>query len=236
MKGVRFSVVNSFSKALLNLVYPATCAGTGSLLLPNEKWVSQFCLATLPKTQFFAFPANNMLLDQFVAVPEIRMAAAGYWYQAKQPIGSIIHKLKYNNKPEIGNVLGSHIFSETKESDFWKDVDCLVPIPLHVKRLRERGYNQSEYIANGIGQASGIPVMSDMLQRTRNNKSQTKMNRVQRLKNTEGLFVANETSSRCVVLVDDIITTGATVVAATAALSEAGVTEVRVCAIGTAAL
>jgi ComF family protein len=220
---------------LLNLIYPSVCAGTGQLLLPTEQHVSQFCFAKLPQTNFFNHPDQNMLLDQFIVSPAIRMAVAGYWYNSSEPLSRIMHKLKYNDRPQIGHTLGYQLGTDTASSLFWKDVDCLMPIPLHRERLRKRGYNQAEMIANGLASATKIPVETIVLQRTRNNSTQTKLNREQRLKNTEGLFTATKNNYNCVVIVDDIITTGATIAAAAHALAQSGVAEVRVCSIGAAA-
>lgn len=145
-------------------------------------------------------------------VPFIR-ATSFFSYQKHTNYAHLIHKLKYQHCDDIGTLLGEMCGVELQKSGFLSDVDALVPIPLHPRRERRRGYNQSEIIAQGISRVTGIPVLSDAVIRSIHTKTQTKKNKTERAKNVSGIFSVVDAAvleGKHIVIVDDVITTGAT--------------------------
>jgi len=121
-----------------------------------------------------------------------------------------LEKLKYQHRPDIGTKLGRNIGQELKAKGFFSDIDAIVPVPLHWKRWITRGYNQSTQLANGISAVTGLPVEEHLVRRIRNNTTQTGMNSSQRQDNVENIFLSRETCYHHLLLVDDVLTTGAT--------------------------
>jgi ComF family protein len=153
-------------------------------------------------------------------MPQLIFALAYFYYSRKSKTANILHAIKYKNKPEMARMLGK-LFGQTVVS--YLDIqpeDVLVPIPLHPSKLLLRGYNQSACLAEGISEATGIPVFENVLIRKHNNASQTRKSRENRWKDSDAIFEAISTSlpSQRVILVDDVYTTGATLVAASKAI------------------
>ena len=127
---------------------------------------------------------------------------------------SIVHELKYKQNPQLGHYLGRLCGENIKGSNFVRDIDLLVPVPLHPKRERQRGYNQSMEICKGISAVTGIPIDYATLRRVVDNKTQTKNSRFDRWKNVEDIFLlanAEAFAGKHILLVDDVITTGSTI-------------------------
>lgn len=126
----------------------------------------------------------------------------------------VVHELKYKNNPGIGLLMGSLFGNDIKDSDPIREIDLIIPIPLHPKRQKQRGYNQSEEIAKGIAEQIGIDLNTTTLVRTVNNPSQTRNNRIERWKNVEDIFSVIDVNilvNKHILLVDDVITTGSTI-------------------------
>ena len=136
-----------------------------------------------------------------------------------------IHRLKYRTSPHIGEYLGQVLAEEISESSFFEGIDAIVPIPLAKGRLLKRKYNQCDWIANGISKQTGIPVVRNAVKRVRNNKTQTRLSVEERWENVEGIFQLHNPESiagKHVLLIDDVITTGATVISCAQTLMKAG--------------
>jgi len=197
----------------LSLFFPDLCVVCGDRLIEGEQHICTECLLLLPKTNFHLQADNR--LEQFFAgrIPFERAAAFAYFVK-RGSLQHIIHELKYKRNAEIGNFMGALCGENLKGSDFINSIDLLVPIPLHPKRQKQRGYNQSLEICKGISEVTGIPVSSDILIRTINNPSQTKNSRFDRWKNVENIFSLTNQEAFCgkhILLVDDVITTGSTI-------------------------
>ncbi len=137
--------------------------------------------------------------------------------------------LKYQGRDDIGIFLGKQFGMELLKSDLYKPITGIIPVPLHPKRLRERGYNQAEVIAKGLSESMGVPVVTDVLLRTSYTQTQTRKTRIERMKNMSGVFAVSnpeKISNGHILLVDDVITTGATLETCTQTLLEA--TNVKV--------
>lgn len=161
----------------------------------------------------------------------ISKAFSVFHFKEESIIQTLIHELKYQNKRSIGIFLGEVVGQLIKNDSDFSTADVLVPVPLHKIRLRERGYNQSELIAKGVSNATGIKVIGDLLIRTRNTETQTKLNFEERKENVKDAFFVNRkyknfVIDKKVIVVDDVITTGSTINECAKALAMAGASEV----------
>jgi ComF family protein len=165
----------------------------------------------------------------FWKLTTIQKAAALFYYQPHSETAQLIYRLKYNNRPDIGEDMGRVMASEMQLSDFFSDIDILLPVPLSRKRLRQRGYNQSEQLAIGISDVTHLPIVTKALRRKEFHQSQTKLNRWQRQENVDNTFLLVDDSQlkgRHVLLIDDICTTGATLIACANTLKD--VKDIRI--------
>lgn len=171
------------------------------------------CLLGLPYTDFLEKPYDNEMAKMFwKRVRHMEKAAALIYYQHTN-VRNVLFDLKYRHRPEVGEWLGALAARRMADTGFAEGVDCIVPMPLAPRRLRERGYNQCEVIARAMGRALDIPVVPDAVQRTAFNESQTSKGRWQRYENVKGAFVLKRReriAGRHVLIVDDVVTTGAT--------------------------
>ena len=212
-------MLKSLLTEFLNLIYPKTCAACEGLLNKDEALICLKCLYHLPRTNFHAQPNNKMEQRFWGKFPVVR-AAAFFRFQKDSPFQKLLHHLKYKGGKEIGQVLGEYFAEDLVLSDF-SAVDVIVPVPLHRKRLKKRGYNQSEWIAKGIAAKLQKPLNTNTLLRVIANPTQTKKSASERWENVEGIFEIKDREAfknRHVLLVDDVLTTGATIVACATAI------------------
>ncbi|MFV0419031.1 MAG: ComF family protein [Dysgonomonas sp.] len=220
----------------LSLFFPDLCVVCRQRLNEGELHICTDCLLLLPKTNYHLQPDNR--LEQFFAgrIPFEHIAAFAYFVKGGS-IQQIIHELKYNNNPEIGYYIGQLCGENIKDSRFISSIDLLVPVPLHPKRQKQRGYNQSLEICKGISDITGVIVDSDTLIRTVNNPSQTKNSRFDRWQNVEDIFsITNQTifNNKHILLVDDVITTGSTLESCAKEILKCEGCKVSIFAVGTA--
>jgi ComF family protein len=152
----------------------------------------------------------------FWGLAPIEKAAALFYYHPHSETAQLVYRLKYNNRPDIGEDMGRVMACEFQATDFFSDIDVLLPVPLASKRLRQRGYNQSEQLAIGISDITHLPIVSKALRRKHFQQSQTTLNRWQRQENVTDTFQLKEEhllQGKHVLLIDDICTTGATLIA-----------------------
>ena len=165
----------------------------------------------------------------------IKRATAFFYYEAHAEPANIIYELKYKNHPEIGETIGRMVAAEIKASGFFDGIDGLVPIPLARKRQLQRGYNQSLEIARGISEVTGLPILGGAVKRKSFEGSQTNKGRWERNENVESVFElrdADIVQGKHVLLIDDVVTTGATVIACAKELLKAGEVKVSVLSLG----
>ncbi len=197
----------------LQLFFPRVCVACERKLLDGEQFLCLECLHMLPRTDYVN-RSDNPLEKLFSGrIPFKRVASFAY-FTKEGSLQNIVHELKYGNNPELGDFLGQLIYRECGTSNFFDSIDCIVPVPLHPKRLKKRGYNQSYHIAKGLADASGIALVADQLARTVNNPSQTTLNRTERWANVDGIFSVKNSEmfvGKHILLVDDILTTGSTI-------------------------
>jgi len=228
-------MINALQR-VLDLVAPRQCAICGGRLAVGERLVCLACNMQLPRTDHLAHPYDNEMAKAFWGrVKHVEKAAAMIYYQAGSKAAYPIYNLKYHHRAGAGTVLGQMMGAEMRQAGFLDDVDLLVPVPLTKGRQRERGYNQSEMIARGMGQVCGKPVRTDILVRKDFGASQTTMDRWARNANVEHAFelVGGDKIENChVLLVDDIVTTGATMCACANQLERAKGVRTSMAAIG----
>ncbi len=223
-----------FIEDFYGLFFPRICAGCGKSLFRNEEYLCALCLYELPKTNFH-LAEDNALMRVFWGRVFLQRAASYYYFTKGGLVQRMIHQLKYKENQEIGVYLGQVYGRILKESGFCADFDYLIPVPLHKKRQRKRGYNQSEVFANGLAESTGVPVCTRLLLRVTASSTQTRKSKFMRWKNVEHLFaLRNEQdyAGKHLVLIDDVITTGATLEACAHALEN--VKDVRISVISIA--
>lgn len=170
------------------------------------------CYASLPRTEQ-AEKRGNSTEMALTGTLRLERAGAFLFYDKNHPIQHLIHQMKYADRPEIGYYLGRQAAIEFQYADFFDGIDIIIPMPLHPKRYRERGYNQSEYIARGISDITGIPVDTTHVTRTKNTPKQALQQGHERKQNVSDAFAVNHPAQmyrKHILLVDDLITTGET--------------------------
>lgn len=205
------------------IILPPVCPICGGRLPRGEAVVCSLCEATAPLTQLWN-NEENPLRERFAGLMPVCKATAFLWYVEGSPWRKAIHRFKYGQMWRTAYNLGRWYGAYLKQSGTFDDVDLIIPVPLHWRRRLSRGYNQSEYLADGIARELGIKVERHSLVRHRHNQSQTSQTRDGRWENVEGIFRIKETEhlrGKHILLVDDILTTGATIISlGTTILSE----------------
>ena len=207
----------------LQLFFPHICQGCGSDLLRPENLLCIRCLSELPHTRF-AFFENNPVEKIFIGRLPIAAAHSEFYFTKNELIQTLIHKLKYNGRKDIGICLGEMLGTTLMQSGRFNNLDYLIPLPLFAQKEYERGYNQAEIICRGIQNISNSPILTQNLIRQRPTETQTRKHRTERWQNVDGSFVLRDPSAlenKSILLVDDVLTTGATMEACGRTLQEA---------------
>jgi len=197
----------------ISLLFPRLCYACGNHLMRNESLICTECYVVIPRTNYH-IEENNPVAQLFWGRCMIEKAAVFSYYNKGSRIRNLIHNLKYKGIKEIGFELGRIYGLSLKSSGFTKDIDLIIPVPLHIAKKRIRGFNQSEIISMGIGAATSLPVDIKTLTRVTVSATQTKRSRYERWTNVEGIFHVADPQAiakRHVLLVDDVITTGSTI-------------------------
>ncbi len=210
---------------LLYLFYPEVCAACHQALIKGERCVCLSCRYKLPKTDFHCNPENPMAKSFWGRLP-LETAVACYYFNKGEKVQSMLHALKYKGREDLGREIGKMYGNDLRESGQLKPVDFIVPVPLHPKKLRKRGYNQSACFAEGLAEGLGVAYSDRILKRTVNTATQTRKSKLARWKNVKDVFCVDPTvlegqlDNTHVLLVDDVVTTGATLEAAARVLLE----------------
>ena len=225
----------SFWYQLFDLIAPRFCVVCGRRLSVTEQAICAACNMHLPRTDFHRNALDNPMARLFWGIIPVERVAALFYYEAGSETANILYELKYHNHPEIGVVMGRMIGREFSESGFFDGIDMLVPIPLARSRQRHRGYNQSRSIAEGISQITGQPISDQLVRRTHFVKSQTQMGRRERQENVADVFEVKNLDGihgRHLLLIDDVVTTGATITACARELLKAGDVTLSILSLG----
>ena len=219
-----------------SLFFPMVCVTCGDKLLAQENIICLACLCKLPKTNNYKEPDNTP--EQLMAgrIPFERIAAFCI-FSKKGTIAPLIHHLKYRNRDDIGIFLGEMYGEELLGSEFLQSIDVIVPVPLHPKKRKQRGYNQAEMIAKGLSKTTSIPISTDNLIRTIHNPTQTKFDKTRRWENVKDIFDVKNPEAfedKHILLVDDVITTGSTLEGCGVALQKCNNLKISIVTIGQA--
>ena len=221
------------SNGLTQLFFPHTCAGCGSDLLGNDNLICLQCLANLPETNF-AQHANNPVEKIFWGRVPVTAAMTGFYFSKHAIIQILIHQLKYKGNKAMGVFLGNRIGLQLNESTRFNKIDALIPLPLFPDKQKRRGYNQASIIAEGISEIIDVPVWNNIITRKIYTDTQTHKGRIDRWHNVKESFsLLNEGAiqNKHVLLVDDVITTGATTEACGAVLLSAKNVQLSIAAL-----
>jgi ComF family protein len=215
-------LLNTIKESLLHFLFPHVCETCGTDVLEPDHFLCLRCLAALPKTEFHLYPNNPVEKIYWGRLP-LTSATAQYYFTKGSMMQHLMHQLKYRGNRELGLYLGKLMGYALEASNRFRYVDALVPLPLFPTKERARGYNQATVLCEGIASVMQKPVLKDVVIRTMHTESQTKKNRVERWLNMEGRFELQKPTAiaeKHILLVDDVVTTGATLEACGAMLLE----------------
>lgn len=205
---------------LINLFFPKVCDGCRGILLQNENVFCTVCRHEMPLTQYH-LDSKNEAIKKFYGKVDIQFAAAFLYFNKKGMVQELIHNLKYKGHEEIGTVLGNWYVEDLKEVCFELPFDAVIPVPLHKRKLKERGYNQVTTFGKAIAEGLSISFNETLLLRKVYSKTQSKKNLLGRSENIESIFDVEFTETdhnKHFLIVDDVLTTGATIEACSRAL------------------
>lgn len=197
----------------LSLIYPRNCVSCGNSLYKHEDQVCNYCYTHLAKTNFHK-QQRNPVDALFYGRTPLLIASSFYLFQKKGSIQKILHAIKYKSNKTLAMLVGKWYAEDLKENSIISNSDYIIPVPLHSKKFKIRGFNQSEEFARGLSEGLSIPLNTSVLQRKEFTETQTKKSKYERWENVEDVFelIVPETfTNKHVVLVDDVITTGATI-------------------------
>lgn len=207
-------------ESIKNLFFPKVCAGCHSLLMTNETVLCTNCRHEMPLTQYY-LDFNNEAFKKFYGKIEVEHASAFLYFNKKGIVQELIHNLKYKGYEEIGTVLGNWYVEDLKNVRTETPFDIVIPVPLHRKKFKERGYNQVSTFGNALSKGLNIGYDDTVLFRKKHSKTQSKKNLLGRSEGIENIFdvhFSEESHNRHFLLVDDVLTTGATLEACSRAL------------------
>jgi ComF family protein len=205
------TILSEIKDSFLHLLFPHLCAGCGSDSLDATNLLCLRCLAALPETNF-EIHQNNPLEKKFWGRIPLTAAAAHFYFTRESLAQQLIHQFKYRGNKDLGLQLGKMMGHSLNQSYRFRP-DALVPLPLYPARERRRGFNQSEVLCRGIAEELQLPVLNNVIARPHHTETQTRKGRIERWKNIEGKFILTDPSSivgKHLLLIDDVITTGAT--------------------------
>lgn len=197
--------------AVLHLLFPHVCAVCGSDILHEESVLCMKCIDAMPETNFELHP-NNPVEKTFWGRLPLTGATAQFYFTKESLMQHLMHQFKYKGNKELGMQLGKIMGEQIKKSARF-EADALVPLPLFAAKEKRRGYNQAAILCEGMAEAMNLTVLDKIISRPRHTETQTKKGRIERWKNMEGKFIlsdADAIKNMHLLLVDDVVTTGAT--------------------------
>ena len=209
-----FGGLKGWFSDLLRIVFPDVCEVCGSSLVRGEDVICLKCDMNMPRTRVHN-DSFNIIHERLAGKTPIERAAGYFYYYRESDYAAIIHNAKYNGRPIIARKLAMRFARELMADNFFDGIDIILYVPMFFLKKIKRGYNQSEYIANGLSQATNIPVGHNLISK-RSHSSQTKKNSYSRWLNAQGVYDvinSDELENKHVLIVDDVVTTGATLLA-----------------------
>lgn len=205
------AITNALS-GFLHLFFPRVCSVCGKDLIHGEKVMCTACEYNMPLTRFWHDMENPVAQTFWGRVP-IENACSYLFFAKGSKYRPLLHQLKYQGKQEVGIEMGLLFGQALSTSHLYESIDFTIPVPLHPKKLRQRGFNQAELLAQGIANGLGVGIETGSLLRTEFTQTQTQKTRTERIRNVENAFVIaqhKQLEGKHVLLVDDVLTTGAT--------------------------
>jgi len=222
----------------VSLFYPQLCLSCGKNITPDRDAICISCQVKLPKTGFH-LEKENSFTDRFWGRVNIESGASFYHFAKGGRVQHLIHNLKYKGRYEVGVKLGNLYGKALKKSPLYRNIDVIIPVPLHPKKELKRGYNQSDMFAKGLSETMEVEWKKNILISTKMSETQTKKSRLERLENVKDVFKINDVDflkDKHVLIVDDVLTTGATLEACTMKILEIPGTKVSLATIAFANL
>ncbi len=207
------SVLHKMISSLSHLFYPHVCRGCGTDLIEPHQLLCLHCIAALPLTHF-AGHESNPVEKTFWGRIQIASAMSLLYFTPQSLVQHLVHQFKYKGQQKLAHYLGNMMGNEILQSGRFSNIDMIIPLPLYKTREMERGYNQSALLANGISEIIKVPVMEKSMRRIHSSLTQTHKSRSDRWQNVQGLFTLKKgflPEGSNILLVDDVITTGATI-------------------------
>ena len=207
-------------ESIINLFFPKVCSGCSSFLLSNENVICTVCRHDIPLTNHHLNPENDAFKKFYGRIPVMHTSALFYFHK-KGIVQQLIHNLKYKGHEEIGSIVGEWYAEGLSCMEFMKTVDEIIPVPLHPRKFRERGYNQVTTFGKALSGRLNIPYNDCLLVRNKYSKTQSKKNLLGRTEGIESVFdvtYSEKDHNKHFVLIDDVITTGSTLEACSRAL------------------
>jgi len=199
-------------KNLLKLIFPKLCCGCNNLLLQNENSICASCRHSIPLTNHHLI-ANNNVTKKFYGLIDLEFGSSMLYFHKGGIVQKMIHNLKYRGNEKIGVVLGEWYANELKNNPIINSVTEIIPVPLHKKRLNERGYNQVDSFCKALSKELNIPFNNNLLKRKKYSKTQTTKNKIERQLYSASVFdvsFSERDENKHFLLIDDVITTGST--------------------------
>lgn len=221
-----FTLLDDF----LSLIYPRLCVGCQKHNIKKGEYLCPSCHFEMPFTDHFNKADNGIVEHLYGRVPIVNGAAVVY-FTPDGIVQKMVHRLKYKGDKDVGKSLGRYAGEKMQESSFFNDIDVIMPVPLHIRKRAQRGYNQAEQFGLGIAQSTGLPLIGDNMIKILETSSQTNKSRDERIANVKHSIAINKSSdilNKHILLVDDVVTTGATLEACGKILIENGAAKISV--------
>lgn len=212
--------ISGIKDSLVHLIFPHLCEGCGTPNLPEEQFLCTSCFCELPETCFFQWE-NNPVERLFFGRLMVEVAGAQFYYSRNSLMRTLMHEFKYKGHINLGRYLGRVMARSISYSKRFDDVDVIIPVPLYLKKERKRGYNQAMVLAESVSTILSKPVLTNVVYKQYDSESQTKKNRIERWNNAEGSYSVSQQAlleNKHILLIDDVVTTGATLEACGQAL------------------
>ncbi len=220
----------------IQLLFPVTCGACGTPLEKNEQTICTICLSFLPVTNFHLYN-DNPVMQVFLGRLNLQAATTLLFFHKKGRTQHLLHNLKYNKRQDVGVFLGKLLGNKIYNKVPYNSIDYILPVPLHQKKMKQRTYNQSECFARGLSIVLEKPVCIDAIARSSETQTQTNKSRSERWENVSDAFslqYKTEYEGKHFLIVDDVITTGATIEACAIALLKISNVKISVAAIAKA--
>ncbi|WP_375558593.1 ComF family protein [Bernardetia sp. OM2101] len=228
--------LKTYLSAFFSILFPESCLSCNGVIEQGETDICSVCRFNFPRTDSH-LDDKNIVAQKFWGRVKLKYAISYLFFKKESNVQNLLHELKYNKQPQIGEILGNWYAQELLDNNFYKHFDIIIPVPMHPKKQKQRGYNQSACFGQGLSEVWQIPQLENGIKKVLNTISQTKKSREERYKNMKLGFEISDLEAvkgKNILLVDDVITTGATLEACATLLLENGAKTVSIATIAVA--